>query len=298
MVIRHIAIDGSGPFGLISLGCLRRLRGLGVYDNREIKSFHGISSGALASVVLALDIDWKTLEDYFVRRPWDVCVRETMASSLDLRMDTVETTRIILSPLLTSHGLSESATLEDLYKKTGKDVYITTTVLQVGEAVTPQHISRHSDPALAVIDACARSCALFPLFKEVRAQSTVFVDGGFSTGNCSLTSVCACGFPSAETLHIHYKPRVQQYPDIGSHWTTALALVDGLRLRIRSLSVTCDPVATIELPCSLSGLAAWSKFISDEKERYRLIRLGARRADLFVGRQVIDKLLKSGSSGL
>jgi len=298
MVIRHIAIDGSGPFGLISLGCLHRLQGLGVYDNREIKSFHGISSGALACVVLALDIDWKTIEDYFVRRPWDTCARETMASSLDLRIDTVEITRIILSPLLTSHGLSELATLQDLFEKTGKDVYITTTSLQLGEAASPLHLSRHSDPTLAIIDACARSCALFPLFKEVHAQSRVYVDGGFSTGNCSLTSVCACGFPSAETLHIHYKPCAQQSTNIGSHWTTMLALVDGLKLRVRELCDKSEPAVTIELPCSMSNLASWAKFLSKEKERYRLIGLGTSRADLFIGSQVVNKLLKGRNGGL
>ena len=127
----------------------------------------------------------------------------------------------------------------------------------------------------------------------MRTQDAVFVDGAYSTGNCSLTSVCACGLPTTETLHIQYEPCAQQCPNIDSQWMTALALVDGLRLRIRSLSITCDPVASIELPCFPPGIAAWLKSISEEKERYRHIRFGAHRADLFIGRQVVDKLLKS-----
>ena len=184
MLVESLAVDGAGPFGMLALGALERLYDLGVYRISDIKTFHGISSGALLSVVLSLDIPWETVTDYFVYRPWGSFIRDMQSSAEDLRIDTRAICKLVLVPLLTSSGLLESATLSDLHHKTGKTVYITTTELRENKAARAIHMSYKSHPDLSIVEACARSCALYPLFTEVKIKDKIYVDGGFATGNC------------------------------------------------------------------------------------------------------------------
>ena len=298
MLVESLAVDGAGPFGMLALGALERLHNLGVYNVSDIKTFHGISSGALLGVVLSLDMPWETVTDYFVHRPWATFISEMQSSADDLRFDTLGICKLVLVPLLTSSGLLESATLSDLHRKTGKTVYITTTELRENRAAKAIHMSYKSHPELSVVEACARSCALYPLFTEIKIADRVYVDGGFATGNCSLSSVVAAGESGENTIHIEYIRDLPRNVPAATTMETLAGVIRGLKLLVRDLSTGLSGVPCVTLPCYLASFSFWSKFFCCKAERRSLLETGSRHADLFVGRHLVNELFKGGNGGL
>ena len=70
-MIKHIVINGGGPSGLMSYGALKYLFEKEFVYIENIKSIYGTSIGGIFGVILSLKYDWKTLDDYIMKRPWE-----------------------------------------------------------------------------------------------------------------------------------------------------------------------------------------------------------------------------------
>lgn len=68
--IKHIVIASGGPSGVTMYGALRLLNQEGVWNIADIKSMYGSSVGSFISILLALNYDWKTMDDFLLKRPW------------------------------------------------------------------------------------------------------------------------------------------------------------------------------------------------------------------------------------
>lgn len=68
--IKHLVIASGGPSGVTMYGALRVLNQEGVWNIADIKSIYGSSVGSFISILLALNYDWKTMDDFLLKRPW------------------------------------------------------------------------------------------------------------------------------------------------------------------------------------------------------------------------------------
>lgn len=68
--IKHLVIASGGPSGVTMYGALRLLNQEGVWNIADIKSIYGSSVGSFISILLALNYDWKTMDDFLLKRPW------------------------------------------------------------------------------------------------------------------------------------------------------------------------------------------------------------------------------------
>ena len=50
---------------------LRECHNRKLWKLEDIETIYGTSVGSIIAVILALDYDWDTLDDYLIKRPWN-----------------------------------------------------------------------------------------------------------------------------------------------------------------------------------------------------------------------------------
>lgn len=165
MTIKHIVISGGGPTGLLSYGAAKYLEQQAFWSMENIESIYGTSIGALFSVILSLSYDWKTLDDYIIKCPWDDILQKnsTFNDVLDIYTNkgvmSDDFFDIIMKPLLLAKDLTLDVTLDELHDFNKKEIHIITVELNTFELV---NLSYKTHPRLKVMDAIKMSCA-FPI---------------------------------------------------------------------------------------------------------------------------------------
>ena len=71
MIIKHLVLCGGGPVGLVIYGALKELINKNIINLKEIKSIYSTSIGAIISFIILLNIEWKWIDDFIVKRPWE-----------------------------------------------------------------------------------------------------------------------------------------------------------------------------------------------------------------------------------
>ena len=167
MTIKHIVISGGGPTGLLSYGAAKYLEQQQFWSMDNIESIYGTSIGALFGVILSLQHDWKTIDDYIIKCPWDTILQKnsTFHDVLDVYTNkgimSGDFFDIIMKPLLLAKDLSLDVTLDELYQFNKKEIHIMTVELNTFKLV---NLSYKTHPSLKVMDAIKMSCAAPILF--------------------------------------------------------------------------------------------------------------------------------------
>ena len=78
--IKHLVISSGGPAGIMMYNILRTLNLKGVWDIKNIRTIYGSSVGSFTSVLIALNYDWDTMNDFIIKRPWDKIFRQYSAT--------------------------------------------------------------------------------------------------------------------------------------------------------------------------------------------------------------------------
>jgi len=79
--IRHLVISSGGPAGLMMYSILRTLNLKGVWDIKDIRTIYGSSIGSFAAILIALQYDWETMDDFLIKRPWEKIFTSSSSSS-------------------------------------------------------------------------------------------------------------------------------------------------------------------------------------------------------------------------
>jgi predicted acylesterase/phospholipase RssA len=197
MTIKHIVISGGGPTGLLSYGAAKYLEQQQFWSMENIESIYGTSIGALFGVILSLHHDWKTIDDYIIKCPWNTILQKnsTFHDVVDVYTNkgimSGDFFDIIMKPLLLAKDLTLDVTLDELYQFNKKEIHIMTVELNTFKLV---NLSYKTHPSLKVMDAIKMSCA-FPIIfspkifietdttskKEDRAECKrvcCYIDGG------------------------------------------------------------------------------------------------------------------------
>lgn len=151
-----------------------------------------------------MDFDWDTLDDFFVKRPWEqllhVSPERAFAAFAGKGIFDEQLFDRIIEPLLLAKDLPVDATLLDLYTLTGKPVFLYSHDINTPDfALTA--ISHISHPSLKVARALHMTCAIPVAFQPVFYEGGCYIDGGV-VANIPINR-------SIETIRLHIDTDVE-----------------------------------------------------------------------------------------
>jgi predicted acylesterase/phospholipase RssA len=178
--IKHIICSGGGVTGLSFYGALKNLNNKGIWNIVDIESIYGTSVGSLISVVISLNYEWNTLDDYFIKRPWENVFKMDMYAIIEIFQKKgvfdynvfVE----ILSPLFKAKDISLVVTMKEFFEINNIDLHIFAVELNKFDVIDNSY---KTHPEWKVIDAVYASCAIPLIFAPFFKDESCYCDGGF-----------------------------------------------------------------------------------------------------------------------
>lgn len=285
-MIEHIVINGGGPTGLISYGALKYLFEQEFINMANIKSIYGTSIGAIVGVILSLRYDWVTLDDYFIKRPWEKVFKIEPDNLFEMYYSKgifqFSIVREILKPLLSAKDLSENITLSEYNEYTKTDHHFFTVELNSFEKIDLNH---KTHPDLSLLSALEMSCAVPILCKPIITDNKCYIDGGLFDN-----------YPINECLK-NEKCTEDQVLGIRNRWTQDdISITDNMNL-FQYLQVSLQKIVKhvqkdnipksirYEVKClcdeNISEISNWIVYMTDREKRLELIKSGKNYAELF-----------------
>ena len=306
MTIKHIVISGGGPTGLLSYGAAKYLEQQKFWSMENIESIYGTSIGALFSVILSLSYDWKTLDDYIIKCPWDDILQKnsTFNDVLDIYTNkgvmSDDFFDIIMKPLLLAKDLTLDVTLDELYHFNKKEIHIITVELNTFELV---NLSYKTHPRLKVMDAIKMSCAFPILFspkiiieseyqkknvndekQDVCSRVCCYIDGGII---CNYpVNICIEDQQCDPNEILGFRNIFEKYHEIISDTSS---VVDFLKICVKQMIRKIDNEKSYtkiknEVTCisEKNDFINWFDLCSDESKRIHYIHRGMTCGEVFL----------------
>jgi len=177
--IKHLVISGGGQTGLTFYGILRESNKYGLWSIENIRSIYATSIGSFIGVILCLKYDWDTLDNYFIRRPWDKVFKFDLYSIINAfekkGIFDIKLFEEMFSPLFLGMDVSLSITMKEFYHLNNVDLHIYATELNSFELID---ISHTTHPDWRVIDAVYASSTLPIVFSPFIHGEHCYIDGG------------------------------------------------------------------------------------------------------------------------
>lgn len=177
--IRHIVCSGGGVTGFSFYGMLKACHLHNLWKFDDIETIYGTSVGSIFSVILALKYDWKTIDDYLIKRPWQNVFKFDLYSIMDslqkMGIFGIKTIEDIFSPLFLGKDIPINVTMIEFYSITNIEIHIFTTNVTTFELVD---ISYKTHPDWRLIDAVYSSCSIPIIFSPLIKDSNYYCDGG------------------------------------------------------------------------------------------------------------------------
>jgi len=178
--IRHIVISGGGTMGLVYYGILQESNKQKLWNIEHIQTIYGTSIGSILATILCLRYDWNTLDDYFMKRPWEKVFHYDLHTLFSCVQNngifTRTVTEQILKPLLLGKDILTTVTMAEFFQKTGIELHVMVTNVNEFEHVD---VSYKTHPDWSLVDAVHSSCAIPVLFKPISIDGNLYCDGGF-----------------------------------------------------------------------------------------------------------------------
>jgi predicted acylesterase/phospholipase RssA len=171
-----LVISGGGIKGICIIGALHGLQEKKILDH--ITTYAGTSIGAFISVLLILNYNPEEL----IQIVLDLDMRKLLRKEdkycnlfCDYGIDDGVKFTNILNMLFEFKNINKNITMKELFTKSNKNLYITTTCLNTKEIV---YINHENFPDLEVITAVRMSCSVPLYFCPVLYNNYYYVDGG------------------------------------------------------------------------------------------------------------------------
>lgn len=296
MTIKHLVLSGGGPAGFVTYGVLRELHKHGFWDISNIKSIYGTSVGAFFGVVMSLGYDWETLDNYFIKRPWDKLANITpqmLVESMNTRgLFNKEVIEAALEPLLSAKGLSCDTTLDELYEFNKVEIVAYTANINA-PTLDKVQLSHKTHPNISISTAMAMTMAVPVLFQPVLYEGGCYVDGGcvanMPVNDCLEDQQC----PEEDIFAIRYIWNGDQeieIDELSSLTDYLMALLKKAKLALCSehqQKRVPNWLESVMVECN--GIHKWMDALSDESLRVNLIKQGQTEATRFLVEKGIVK---------
>ena len=264
-MIEHLAISGAGTGGIIQVGMIQQALSEGIFSLDQIKSYHGSSAGAIISLLLCIRVSIQELVDYVVLRPWEKWIQYDIPHFYENKgMVSSDCFISFLSPFFHAYNVPLEITLQELYHRTGVDLYIYTTKMMTLESI-PLHHTTHPD--LSVVKAIMMSANMPILFTPVKYQDEYYIDGALRS-HCPLIP-----FPEETVLNIYisYQPallNIEDTKDYFSHlWLSMFYIICNNSVPPKGHLIQYNEHSMVHLN-------SWKKGIYDMEHRRKMIDLG------------------------
>lgn len=177
--IKHLVISGGGTYGLTAYGILRETNKSNFWKIENIKSCHGTSVGTIVSLLILLKYDWKVMDDYLIKRPWNKAFKYDLKQCLNTfdkcgAFEKNDFTKAFES-LFAGADININITLKDFYELTKVEFYLYCAEINDFEL---ECFSYKSHPEVKVLDAIYASCSLPIVFQPLIIENKAYIDGG------------------------------------------------------------------------------------------------------------------------
>jgi len=286
-MIKHIVINGGGPSGLLSYGALKYLFENDFVNIENIKSIYGTSIGGIFGVMLSLKYDWKTLDDYIMKRPWDKVFKlepdDLFGLYYNKGLFSFNLVEEFLKPLLEAKDLSLSITLKEYYDYNNIDHHFFAAEIN---SFTKIDISHKTHPELGLIKALEMTTAIPIFFKPVFLDGKCYIDGGLLNNypvkdcldneGCKDTEILGIKNKYTNKLNIHENMNLLEY----------LQGLQGMIITHMQKEHQLDDVIPYEVKCvcekNMSNYSEWLSYITEQEKRIELIEQGVTYGELFL----------------
>ena len=179
MTIKHLVLSGGGPIMIQILAAIQELEQNKYLDMNQIESIYGTSAGAVIGIMISLQFEWETLNDYIIKRPWQdvfsVKVQHILDSYSKKGIFDIKTIQKCFKPLFDAKNISLDITMEEFFQLTKKDIHLYT--FEVNEYKI-EDISHTTHPTLPLLHAVQMTCAIPVLITPVFIENKCYMDGG------------------------------------------------------------------------------------------------------------------------
>ena len=179
MTIKHLVLCGGGPVGLSTYGALKYLNQHKFWELSNIESIYTCSIGSTIGVIISLDLEWKWIDDFFIKRPWMKIFNFDNINYLNFFKEKgildESFWKKVFQPLFLAKSIDLDITLLEFYNLTNIEINFATTYINDLEK---QNINYISHPRLKLITAIYISSCIPFLFKPYFEGSKCYMDGG------------------------------------------------------------------------------------------------------------------------
>lgn len=200
MTIKHLVLSGGGPIMIQILAAIQELEQNKYLNINDIESIYGTSAGAVVGIMISLQFDWQTLNDYIIKRPWKdvfpIKVQNILDAYSKKGIFDIKTVEKCFKPLFDAKNISLDITMEEFYQLTKKDIHLY--AFEVNEYKI-EDISHITYPTLSLLKAVQMTCAIPVLMSPVFIDNKCFMDGGVAC-NYPLQFCVESGKPNDEIL--------------------------------------------------------------------------------------------------
>jgi NTE family protein len=288
MTIKHLVLAGGGAAGFSVYGALKYLNQKSFFSLNNINSIYASSAGSIIGGLIILAKDWKLLDDYILKRPWNKLININPTALLNLwqQKGIFDKNMIteILKPFLKINDLNETITLKELYNKTKIDFYIYTTNLNsnIFEIV---ELSHNTHPDLEFCKAVSMSSAFPLMFEPICDNSNCYIDGGL-LNNFPITNCIEANSNIDEILAINIES-INSIDNIVTDTTLPLYLytiIMKMYMLINKYNKTNNNIIKNIVNCKIqdNNLNKWSLAVTDVSIREEYINIGLDSAKKFL----------------
>tara|TARA_B100000902_G_scaffold398709_1_gene466503 strand:- start:390 stop:1334 length:945 start_codon:yes stop_codon:yes gene_type:complete len=176
IILKNLVFGGGGVKGLAYIGLLKIL-----YQHNLIKNLKviiGSSAGSLMALAICLGYKCQEMIDYLMpfklNRFINITAKSILEFTKDYGLDKGDKLESFIKGAISYKGFSENITLKQLYDITKKHLIVTASCIVNQQCF---YLDYKTFPDMPLWLACRASCGLPILFKPVKYENYLFIDG-------------------------------------------------------------------------------------------------------------------------
>jgi len=166
MTIKYLVISGGQVNIMYHLGAIQYLHEKGFWNFADIKKIYATSSGCWLSILIALNIDWKLINDYVIKRPWNRVVSLNITQIYNIYNSKgifdEEIVKTFFGPFFKIKDINIDITMKEFYELTQIEMHFYTFEVNKFEVVD---LNWKTQPNMKILEALYMSSSIPFLFK-------------------------------------------------------------------------------------------------------------------------------------